>query len=244
MNTQATINELNQLKLIGMVQHYRGVLSLASHEQPDAHTLLAQLTQAELQNRTDQKTKMLLKFSNLRFSATIEEITCGSGRNLSPEQLQSLAGCLYITRKENVLITGPTGSGKSFLGCALGNQACMMGYKVYYANMNRFADRIMLAKMDGSFVKLLNHLAKVSLLILDDFGLQIMDQNTRLALLQILEDRYQQNATMIISQLPFSHWHDAIGEPNIADAILDRLTSCAHRIELKGESMRQKGIKK
>lgn len=244
MNSTATVQELKQLKLAGMASHYEGILTLAAHQQPDAHTLLAQLAQAELQWRTQQKTGMLLKLSKLRFTSTIEEVHHSSRRNLSAEQLQMLADGQYIQRSENVLISGPTGSGKSFLACALGNQACMLGYKVYYANMNRLSERIMLARMDGSFVKMLNQFSKVSLLILDDFGLQPLDQNTRLALLQILEDRYNEKSTMLVSQLPISQWHSSIGEPTLADAIMDRITCNAHRIELKGESLRKKSIQK
>lgn len=120
----------------------------------------------------------------------------------------------------------------------------MMGYKVYYTNMNRLSEKIMLAKLDGTFVKLLNQFGKISLLILDDFGLQPLDQNTRLALLQILEDRYGEKSTMLVSQLPIAQWHEAIGEPTLADAIMDRITTGAHRIELKGESMRKKTTQK
>lgn len=244
MNTTATLKELQELKLSGMAKHYEGVLSLAAHNQPDSHTLLAQLTQAELQLKSHQKTTMLLKLSKIRFNSTLEDIRCSTSRNLYPEQIQTLSDCTFLQRTENILITGPTGSGKSFLACALGNQACMMGHKVYYANMNRLSEKIMLARMDGSFVKLLNQFGKVALLILDDFGLQPLDQNTRLALLQILEDRYAERSTMLVSQLPIAKWHEAIGEPTLADAIMDRITSGAHRIELKGESLRKKQIKK
>jgi len=244
MNTTATLKELQELKLSGMAKHYEGVLSLAAHNQPDSHTLLAQLTQAELQLKSYQKTTMLLKLSKIRFNSTLEDIRCSTSRNLYPEQIQTLSDCTFLQRTENILITGPTGSGKSFLACALGNQACMMGHKVYYANMNRLSEKIMLARMDGSFVKLLNQFGKVALLILDDFGLQPLDQNTRLALLQILEDRYAERSTMLVSQLPIAKWHEAIGEPTLADAIMDRITSGAHKIELKGESLRKKQIKK
>ena len=187
---------------------------------------------------------MLLKLSKLRFTSTLQEIKCSASRNLYAEQIQLLSDCRFIQRTENILVTGPTGSGKSYIACALGNQACMMGYKVYYANMNRLSEKIMLAKLDGTFVKLLNQFGKISLLILDDFGLQPLDQNTRLALLQILEDRYGEKSTMLVSQLPIAQWHEAIGEPTLADAIMDRITTGAHRIELKGESMRKKTTQK
>lgn len=244
MNNTATLKELIELKLAGMAGRYEGILSLASHDQPDAHSLVAQLTQAELESRSHQKTAMLLKLSKLRFNSTLEEIKCSASRNLYAEQIQLLADCRFIQRTENILVTGPTGSGKSYIACALGNQACMMGYKVYYANMNRLSEKIMLAKLDGTFVKLLNQFGKISLLILDDFGLQPLDQNTRLALLQILEDRYSERSTMLVSQLPIAKWHEAIGEPTLADAIMDRITTGAHRIELKGESMRKKTTQK
>ena len=118
-----------------------------------------------------------------------------------------------------------------------------MGYKTLYLNLNRFTERIMVAKLDGSFVKLLNQLDKASVLILDDFGLAPMDQNTRLALLQILEDRYNKKSIVIASQLPINKWHEYIAEPTLADAIMDRLMANAHRLELKGESMRKKSVK-
>ncbi|MCR6718693.1 MAG: ATP-binding protein [Chitinophagaceae bacterium] len=141
MNTTATLKELQELKLSGMAKHYEGVLSLAAHNQPDSHTLLAQLTQAELQLKSHQKTTMLLKLSKIRFNSTLEDIRCSTSRNLYPEQIQTLSDCTFLQRTENILITGPTGSGKSFLACALGNQACMMGHKVYYANMNRLSEK-------------------------------------------------------------------------------------------------------
>ena len=189
MNTTATLEQLKDLKLLGMAGTYESILQLPVNQHPDSHVLIAQLTEAERQNRTHYKTQLYLKLSKLRYAAALEEISCSQNRNLPKEQLVQLADCSFIDRAENILISGATGSGKSFLACALGHQACVMGYKTLYLNLNRFTEKIMVAKLDGSFVKLLNQLEKVSLLVLDDFGLAPMDQNTRLALLQILEDR-------------------------------------------------------
>ena len=196
MNTTATLQQLKDLKLSGMVRSYESVLQLSTHQQPEAHTMLAQLCDAEQQNRIHCKTLFYLKLSKLRYAAMLEEISFSKDRNLPREQVHQLADCSYIDRAENILISGSTGSGKSFLACAFGHQACVMGYKTLYLNLNRFTEKLMMAKLDGTFVKLLNHLERTSLLILDDFGLAPMDQNTRLALLQILEDRYAKFAPL------------------------------------------------
>jgi len=243
MNTNATLELLKELKLQGMARSYDAILQLPVNQHPDGHQLIAQLVEAERQNRTQHKTQLFLKLSKLRYAGTLEEISFGPQRNLPKEQILQLADCSYIDRSENILISGATGAGKSFLACALGHQACVMGYKTLYLNLNRFTEKIMIAKLDGSFVKLLNQLDKASLLILDDFGLAPMDQNTRLALLQILEDRYNKKSIIIGSQLPINKWHDYIAEPTLADAIMDRLMANAHRFELKGESMRRKSVK-
>jgi DNA replication protein DnaC len=240
MNTTATLQQLKDLKLTGMARSYESILQLPVNQQPEAHLLLAQLTEAERLNRTQYKMQLYLKLSKLRYAATLEELSFGMERNLHKEHTLQLADCSFIDRSENILIVGATGCGKSFFACALGHQACVMGYKTLYLNLNRFAEKIMIAKLDGSFVKLLNQLEKVSLLILDDFGLAPLDQNTRLALLQILEDRYRRKSVIIGSQLPVAKWHEYLAEPSLADAIMDRLTANAHRFELKGESLRKK----
>ncbi len=244
MNTTATLQQLNELKLTGMARSYESVLQLSTHQQPEAHALIAQMCDAEKQNRVFYKTQFFLKISKLRYAATIEELSFTKDRNLTKEQVLQLSDCSYLDRAENILISGSTGSGKSFLACALGHQACVMGYKTLYLNLNRFTEKLMMAKLDGTFVKLLNQLEKTSLLILDDFGLAPMEQNTRLALLQILEDRYAKRSIMIASQIPINKWYEAINEPTLADAIMDRLTANAHRFELKGESLRKKQNKK
>lgn len=244
MNTTATLEQLKELKLSGMARSYESVLQLSSHQQPEAHALIAQMCDAEKQSRVYYKTQFFLKLSKLRYAASIEEISFTKDRNLTKEQVLQLSDCAYLDRAENILISGSTGSGKSFLACAFGHQACVMGYKTLYLNLNRFTEKLMMAKLDGTFVKLLNQLEKTSLLILDDFGLAPMEQNTRLALLQILEDRYAKRSIIIASQIPINKWHEAINEPTLADAIMDRLMANAHRFELKGESLRKKQNKK
>lgn len=243
MNTQATLDQLRQLKLHGMARSYQAILSLPMHQQPPAHELLAHLAQHELEHKIQQRTETYLRLSKLRYAASLEEVSCSGERNFSREQLAMIAGCSWIDRAENILITGATGCGKSFLACAIGHQACLMGYKTMYFNMNRFIEQLTLVRLDGTWLKLLNRIEKIPVLILDDFGLQPLQGEVRLALLQILEDRYARKATIIASQLPVGRWYEYLKDATLADAILDRLTARANRIELKGKSLRIKDEK-
>ena len=242
MNTEQTLQQLKTMKLQGMANTYKAISDLPAHQQPEAHLLIAQLSESEMHHRQDAKMKFLVKISILRYEASLEQIICSPQRNITKEQISILADCSFIKKSENILITGATGAGKSYLACAIGHQACCLGYKVCYLNMNRFYERISLSKLDGTFNKLLNYLQKIDLIIIDDFGLIPFDQNLRLALLQILEDRYAKNSIIIASQLPIKNWYEYLNDPTIADAILDRLTAKNHRIELKGDSLRKKSI--
>src|SRR5688500_12085557 len=243
MNTTETLQQMHQLRLLGMHHAYRSQMELPMDQQLEGHDLIAHLLQSEEHNRTNEKTVYYLKLAKLRLAATVEQIECSPTRNLTKQQLATLVEGRYLNHGENVLITGPTGCGKSFLACALGHQACMQGYKTTYLNMNRLIERVTLSKLDGSYIKLLNHLERQTLIILDDFGLQNLGQDVRLTLLQLLEDRYGKKSIIITSQLPIAKWYEYINDPTLADAILDRLTANAHRIELKGESLRRKKIK-
>ena len=240
MNTQETIIQLKDLKLRGMASSLEAIMNTPVQNRPSLNVAVAKLVDAELQDRRERKTEMYLKISRLRYTALIEDVVCGTERNFTKEDLATLSDCAFIRRHENLLIQGKCGCGKSFLACALGRQACMLGYRTAYLNMNSFVEKVALSKLDGTFLKMITSLEKNELIILDDFGLQPMDTNTRLALLQILEERYERKSVIIASQLPINKWYDYIGDPTLADAILDRLVSNANKIELKGESMRHK----
>ena len=240
MNTNETLQQMQQLKFHGMRTSYSLQLELPIHQQLEAHELIAQLIQAELLSRNNERTAYYLRLAKLRLPAVAEQIECSLVRNFTKQQLATLLEGHYLRQGENILITGATGCGKSYLACALGHQACIQGYRTTYLNMNRLIEKITLSKLDGTYIKYLNYLERQTLIILDDFGLQSLNQDVKLALLQILEDRYAKRAVIITSQLPVAKWYEYINEPTLADAIMDRMTAYVHRIELKGESRRKK----
>lgn len=238
MNTESTVQQMQHLKLFGMSKLYKAVVDQPLHQQPEAHTLLGMLTDAEVQYRLSQRTQLYLRLSKLRYNTMPEQVNTTAGRGITREQLLLLCDGSFIEKGENILINGATGCGKSYLACALGRQACMLGYRTLYFTMNRFIEALTAAKLDGTYIRWLNKIAKTPLLIIDDFGLQPLDHQIRLALLQILEDRYAAASTIVTSQLPVNAWYEYINEPTLADAIMDRMTANANRIELKGESLR------
>lgn len=243
MNKNSTLEKLRQLKLYGMADSYKAILDLPVHQQPESmHHLIALLTQAEDEYRNHNRSIRHLKRSRLRYDATLEEIICTTERNLSKETIIKLSDCSYVKKGQTILITGCSGCGKSFIACALARQACNNGYSALYLRMNKFIRELNTAKLEGTLAKKLRQLERTHVLVLDDFGLQKLDPDIHLTLMDILEDRYRKGATIVTSQYPVGKWYESIGEnPTAADGIMDRLTSNAHRIELKGKSLRKKG---
>lgn len=238
-----TIEKLKQMRLGAMAElHLQHVKNNQLNEcTPDEY--LAILTDHEWESRQGQKTDRLISQAGFRQKASIEEVDFTTVRNLDKNMFSRLATIDFVSRNENVIITGASGVGKSFLAQALGLQACIKAYKVFYTNTSRLFKKLKLCKVDGTYIKELQRLQKTDLLILDDFGLQSFDNHAREALMDVIDDRFNKKSTIVSSQIPVSAWYDIIGEGTIADAILDRLVNTSHRIDLKGESLR-KGILK
>lgn len=239
MNMQL-VQTLQQLKLTGMKLAYENLLDTRQLDGLSAAELLNLLLQAEYEDRHNKKLLSLTRAARFRYQGAVEEVTFPVKRNLSKDAFLRLADCSFINRSENILITGPTGVGKSFLASALGHQACSKNYKTLYFNTQKLFSKLAAAKADGSYIKELNRIAKKDLLILDDFGLETLSAEKRMELLEIIEDRHGKRSTILCSQLPANKWYEVIGDSTIADAILDRLINGSHRLELKGESLRKK----
>ncbi len=237
--TQETLEIIKKLKLHGMSRVYQTSLENNSLSQLSADELLKMLVEAEWDDRLNRNIARRLHNAKFRYQSSIENIDFRLERNLDRNQVMRFAECTFIKKHENILITGSTGIGKSHLATALGHQACTMGLKVYYANMAKLFSKLKMGKADGSHSREISRIERHDLLILDDFGLLPMDSQNRSALMEIIEDRHKKASMIITSQLPVNCWHDVIGEKTIADAILDRIVHDAHRIELKGESLRK-----
>lgn len=234
------LNKMSQMKLHGMLRSYQTMLDSNQHHDITHDELINILIQSEWEERENKKISRHLRLAKFRYGASIEEINFASTRGLDKTQVMRLANTDFITRKENILITGPTGVGKSFLSSALGHQACQSGYKTLYFNTQKLFSRLKMLKADGSYTREISKIEKYDLLILDDFGMAPLDNVARMFLLEIIEDRHGRKSTIISSQLPVAKWYEVIGESTIADAILDRMVHTAHRIELKGDSLRKK----
>lgn len=242
MMTHATISKLNAMKLFGMVQGFENQLSNAAAVTLSFEERFGLLVDQEDTYRENKRLKRLLSFAKLRESACMEDIDFSPERGLDRSMLASLALGNWISSGLNLITTGPTGSGKTWLACALGNQACRIGMSVTFHRLPLLLEDLAVSHGDGSFRKRLAHIAKVNLLILDDFGLGTLNAIGRNDLLEVIESRSGTRSTLITSQLPVDRWHDYLsgGNPTVADAILDRLVSGSQRLALKGESMRKK----
>lgn len=235
----ATLDKMRKMKFFGMYRTFK--LSLeegTSSSTPDE--MIASLIEAEWDDRHNRAIVRQIRNARFRYKAAIEEVNYTANRTLDRNQVMRFAECSFIDKQENILITGSTGIGKSYIASAIGHQACSLGYKVLYYNTQKLFGRLKMAKADGSYIREIAKIERQHLLILDDFGMQPFDAASRAALMELIEDRHGKSSTIITSQLPVSKWYEVIGEKTVADAVLDRVLQQAHRLELKGESMRRK----
>jgi DNA replication protein DnaC len=244
MNTQSTIEKMKQMRLNGMTELYHRVLKDNLYRDYTQDEFIGLLVDTEWENRENMKIKNLVKNAGFKMQSSSFNVDYSSQRNLDKNVFERLLSLQFVKQSENIIITGPTGVGKSYLAQVIGQMACQHSRKSLYINAGKLTERIKMAKLDGTYIKLLKKLQQPDLLIIDDFGLHPFDQNTRQALMDIIEDRYDRVSTIITSQIPVSNWHETIGEGTIADAILDRLVYSSHRIELSGESLRKNKLLK
>ena len=240
MLTEPTLEKLRTLKLYGMLRAFEEQMASSNYKALGFEERLGLLVDREIIERENRRLSSRLKQAKLRQQACMENIDYRQPRGLDKSLMRTLSSCQWIKEHRNILITGPTGVGKSFIACALGHKACLEGFRVCYFRAPRLFNDLGIARGDGRYTKLMNPVAKSQLLIMDDWGFCVLSDQERLDLLEILEDRHNIHSTIITSQLPVEHWHEMIGNPTFADAILDRLIHNAYKINLKGESMRKK----
>lgn len=242
MNTE-TLEKMRLLRLWGMYHAFKTSMESNDTNILTADEMISELVNSEWDDRQNRNIERYVRNARFRYSATIEQIDYSGQRGLDKNLVYRLAEGDFIRKKEDLFITGSTGTGKSYLASAIGYQACQLGFKVLYANTTKLMAALKMAKADGSVVKELLKIEKQDLLILDDFGIQPLDQQSRASLLDIIEDRHGKRSTIITSQLPVSGWYEIIGDLTVADAILDRIVHQAIRLELSGESLRKKSKK-
>ena len=244
MLNEQTYDKLIGLKLYGMAAAFKEQLT-----QPDMLTLsfderFSLLVDRQWTFKENHRLTRLLQNAKLKLSACIEDIDYQKARGIDKSVILSLAGCQWVEQSHNIIITGPTGVGKTYLACTLAHTACRSGFSAFYLRCPRLFQQLAIAKADGSYAKLMNKLARAKVLVIDDLGLTPLSDLERRDLLEVLEDRYGSSSTIVTSQMPLDLWHDSIGDPTIADAILDRLIHNSHKLHLKGGSMRKQTQKK
>lgn len=234
-----TLDKLQQLKLTGMLR--------ALQEQdgiPDIRTMpfeerLGLMVDREMTERDNRRMQTRLRMAKLKQNSALEDIDFKTARGLDRSLIMKLAGCEWVAEHLNVLITGATGLGKTFLACALAHKACREGYSSHYVRLTRLFQELDIGRADGRYAKMMRQFAKADVMIIDEWGLAVLTDQHRRDLLEILDDRYNMRATIITSQLPIAHWHEAVGDPTLADAILDRVVHNAYKINLSGKTMRK-----
>jgi DNA replication protein DnaC len=237
--TQQTIEKLNAMKLTGMAEALTRQLGSAEHARLSFEERFGLLVDAEFSAREERKLGRRLRAAKLRHPASLEDVDFKHPRHLDRQQVLSLGSCSWIQNRHNLVIIGPTGIGKSYLACAFAERACRRGHTAAYVRMPRLLHELAVARGDGSYTRLLARLAKLELLAIDDWLLAPLRDGERRDIIEVIEDRAERASTLITSQVPAKDWHAGIGDPNQADAICDRLLHNAHRIELKGPSMRR-----
>lgn len=243
MNNNATIEKMKQMRLSAMAQAYYNNIRSANYQDYTIDQYIAMLVDFEWENRQERKINSLVAKAHFKLQSSVRNVDYSHPRNLDRNLFERLVSLEFIKRHENIIITGPTGCGKSYLAQALGVHACNMAHKTLYFNTARLMDQVKLSKLQGDYLTFLKKIQGVELLILDDFGLTAIDQIQRQALLDIVEHKYDSASIIFTSQIPVKDWHGLIGEDTIADAILDRIVYASHRIELSGESMRKRKLK-
>ena len=244
MLNHPTIDKLHELRLLGMAKAMEEQNNAPGMYNPLAFgDRLALLVDREVTERDNNRLRLRLKHAKLRLTATIEDVDFRHPRGLDKSLILDLASCRWIRERHNVIITGPTGVGKSYLACALAHKACREGFRTLYLRAPRLFDDLIMAKADGRYRKILAAYARIDLLVIDDWGLATLTEEQRRDVLEILEDRHDLRSTLIASQLPIEKWHKMIGDPTLGDAILDRLVHNAYKLALKGDSLRKKNRK-